>query len=550
MRWMAWGLLFASLVGCDEKTDEPKEEARTAEPEATTLAAAELCELVMGASMRNLQASCNAENKNGPAYAYIAGVADDRVKQCILVLKDDVGPGWATLPAERARACAAALEKRSWKDTLVGRTIAAEPACRDLIVGTQPEGQPCHRDAACRAGLVCVGAKTAAPGACKPPGPLCEARASVELGWLARSTCAAGQRCNVAAPPRRFPLGYDGALMPAIPLPTGEANSAREQALRDAVEFGMIGMLNAGDEQPLHRGLDRILRGLPPDDSEPTPHYGLGLSGIGGADHGVGSMGTIGGQRYGTGKGFGGTATPRPAPPKVRMGATSVSGRLPPEVIQRIVRQNFGRFRLCYENGLGTNPNLQGRVTVRFVIGQDGSVGSVSAGGDMPDSGVVSCVTRAFQSLRFPQPEGGIVTVSYPIVFSPGDDAKSKKPSPPAPDLEKAPDPETAASAESEAAPEAPPIGDLCVPAESCIHAGDCAPTETCVVGQCRRLGGNAAPCAESLDCELGLYCKRTGESSACAPREKAPAPCATSLACDGYCSKDGVCVDFCGARE
>ena len=41
------------------------------------------------------------------------------------------------------------------------------------------------------------------------------------------------------------------------------------------------------------------------------------------------------------------------------MGATSVSGRLPPEVIQRIVRQNFGRFRLCYENGLRSNPNLR-----------------------------------------------------------------------------------------------------------------------------------------------------------------------------------------------
>ena len=28
-----------------------------------------------------------------------------------------------------------------------------------------------------------------------------------------------------------------------------------------------------------------------------------------------------------------------------------------PEVIQRIVRQNYGRFRLCYENGLRNNPD-------------------------------------------------------------------------------------------------------------------------------------------------------------------------------------------------
>ena len=95
--------------------------------------------------------------------------------------------------------------------------------------------------------------------------------------------------------------------------------------------------------------------------------------------------------------------------------------RLPPEVIQRIVRQNFGRFRLCYENGLKNNPSLTGRVSVRFVIGRDGAVSNVGNGGsDMPDSGVVSCVVRSFYGLSFPQPEGGIVTVVYPISFSPG----------------------------------------------------------------------------------------------------------------------------------
>src|SRR5205085_10725049 len=107
--------------------------------------------------------------------------------------------------------------------------------------------------------------------------------------------------------------------------------------------------------------------------------------------------------------------------PSGRMCATGVSGRLPPEVIQRIVRQNFARFRLCYENGLRNNPTLQGRVAVRFVIGHDGAVSNVGNGGsDMPDSGVVSCVVRSFYGLSFPQPEGGIVTVVYPMMFAPG----------------------------------------------------------------------------------------------------------------------------------
>lgn len=104
------------------------------------------------------------------------------------------------------------------------------------------------------------------------------------------------------------------------------------------------------------------------------------------------------------------------------MGATTVTGRLPPEVIQRIVRQNFGRFRLCYEQGLSRNPHVEGRVAIRFVIGADGSVKNASdAGSSLPDRAVVGCIQSAFYGLSFPQPEGGIVTVVYPINLSPGD---------------------------------------------------------------------------------------------------------------------------------
>jgi TonB family protein len=108
-------------------------------------------------------------------------------------------------------------------------------------------------------------------------------------------------------------------------------------------------------------------------------------------------------------------------PPQVRAGATTVSGRLPPEVIQRIVRQNFGRFRLCYERGLSNNPSLEGQVVVRFVIGTDGAVSSVTKqSSTLADEAVAACVVAAFRSLSFPQPEGGVVSVSYPIAFKPG----------------------------------------------------------------------------------------------------------------------------------
>ena len=135
--------------------------------------------------------------------------------------------------------------------------------------------------------------------------------------------------------------------------------------------------------------------------------------------HGAGT-GT--GQGFGTGHGRLGGAHQAKAPP-LRKGATQVNGRLPPEVIQRIVRQNFGRFRLCYENGLRNNPNLQGRVSVQFVIDRDGAVshGGRRRLGHAGSAASCSCVVRGFGSLSFPQPEGGIVTVVYPIMFNPGD---------------------------------------------------------------------------------------------------------------------------------
>jgi hypothetical protein len=106
--------------------------------------------------------------------------------------------------------------------------------------------------------------------------------------------------------------------------------------------------------------------------------------------------------------------------PPIKQGATQVNGRLPPEVIQRIVRQNFGRFRLCYEQGLKTNPSLSGHVKIRFVITGAGDVSDVrTEGSDLPDKSVVACVAKAFANLSFPQPEGGIVTVVYPLAFGP-----------------------------------------------------------------------------------------------------------------------------------
>jgi TonB family protein len=113
--------------------------------------------------------------------------------------------------------------------------------------------------------------------------------------------------------------------------------------------------------------------------------------------------------------------------PSLRQGATSTNGRLPAEVIQRIVRQHFGAMRGCYESGLARDGKLSGRVTVRFVISREGRVTEAApvdpsnASPRLADPAVVACVVDAFAKLTFPAPDGGTVTVVYPINFNPGD---------------------------------------------------------------------------------------------------------------------------------
>jgi hypothetical protein len=100
--------------------------------------------------------------------------------------------------------------------------------------------------------------------------------------------------------------------------------------------------------------------------------------------------------------------------------ASAPQSRVPPETIQRVVRQTFGRFRVCYESALRTNPLLEGRVAVKFTIDPTGAVAVASDGGsDLPDARVVACVVRAFASLTFPEFSAGVVTVIYPLRFTP-----------------------------------------------------------------------------------------------------------------------------------
>lgn len=265
-----------------------------------------------------------------------------------------------------------------------------------------------------------------------------------EAASRAPAAAEAGQTGKVSAPSPRRKYATQG------PHERPDRLVSRIAALQEARSFGLVGLLNAGmageanGPSSLFAG-ERSLGSDPSTDAgnlwgdelgEAFGHGGLTVSGVGyggGADRsgvglGVGDIGGLGRASHtldgGTGDGVGrlpGSYAPK-QPRGVRLGDTLVSGRLPKEVIQRVVRQNHGRFRFCYEQGLTRNPNLQGRIEVRFVIGRDGAVQNVTSGSgsDVPDASVKSCLLAAFYNLSFPAPEGGIVTVAYPLVLAPG----------------------------------------------------------------------------------------------------------------------------------
>jgi len=158
--------------------------------------------------------------------------------------------------------------------------------------------------------------------------------------------------------------------------------------------------------------------------------FGFGALGPRGTGRGSGGdgLGTIGLKRIGTlghdGDGrYGSRATPFRdrgiKVPPVRPGRADVQGALSKEVIQRVIRRHLSEIRYCYEQGLQTRPDLEGRVAVKFVVGASGAVQTaVVASSSLGDARVEGCVARSVGRWAFPQPDGGgVVIVSYPFTF-------------------------------------------------------------------------------------------------------------------------------------
>ncbi len=180
----------------------------------------------------------------------------------------------------------------------------------------------------------------------------------------------------------------------------------------DAVLSGVGGLKAGGDGGVGRKGAAGIGYGA---------GYGSGFGGgSGGIDDLVGSL--MGGDNGGSLalKGKRG-ADLKMAPPDFANGAALTGGRSKAS-IQRVVMQNMAALRYAYNKRLHENPDLKGKVTVKFAINEFGNViycsvvGSTMGTPDL-EAEIVDKIKRwMFDKIDKP---GDVTEVTYPFVFSP-----------------------------------------------------------------------------------------------------------------------------------
>ncbi len=98
---------------------------------------------------------------------------------------------------------------------------------------------------------------------------------------------------------------------------------------------------------------------------------------------------------------------------------TKIEGGLDKEVIAEYIRSKLGQIRYCYERQLSAQPDLHGKVLVKFIIGPKGEVSTQSVGSTtLNNAKVEGCILRRVSKWVFPSPKGGTkVKVTYPFLF-------------------------------------------------------------------------------------------------------------------------------------
>ena len=106
----------------------------------------------------------------------------------------------------------------------------------------------------------------------------------------------------------------------------------------------------------------------------------------------------------------------------VRVGSSGgdSDGELPKEVVKSYISSKTGAIKACYQKGLQGNPDLAGKVKIKFLIQPTGAViGAAIENSTLNDSAVDDCILNNVKVWHFPPAKGGGSTaVHYGFNFS------------------------------------------------------------------------------------------------------------------------------------
>jgi TonB family protein len=96
------------------------------------------------------------------------------------------------------------------------------------------------------------------------------------------------------------------------------------------------------------------------------------------------------------------------------------SAEIDQQKLSAFIKARFGLIKACYENALKRNPNLKGKITIRFTILETGGLSDLNiAVNSVGSADVANCIVATMRSWRTQFKPSGPVTVEFPFVFSP-----------------------------------------------------------------------------------------------------------------------------------
>lgn len=111
---------------------------------------------------------------------------------------------------------------------------------------------------------------------------------------------------------------------------------------------------------------------------------------------------------------------PKPAKAEAAVEVSRPAGFCDKKDVARVMNGRAGAVRACYEMHLQRNPDLAGRLEVRFTIEEDGTISGLAVTVNDLSQEVAACVLRQISNLKFAKPAGGVCVIRWPYRFKPG----------------------------------------------------------------------------------------------------------------------------------